>query len=276
MTEPASAALRGEHVNTPDPLDDGVTETSALPVIPPARRSTDSARMDDSPIEIDYLGVVDYDHARDVQRGIAAERAAGRGSDHLLLLEHPPVYTAGRRTEPQDMPTDGSPVLPTDRGGKITWHGPGQLVGYPIVRLAEPVDVIDYVRRLEEALIAVCTDLGLACGRVRGRSGVWVPANAWQPARKVAAIGVRVERGVALHGISLNCDSSLDAYDVIVPCGIRDAGVTTLSRELDAHITVVEVLPSVADSIARALDGRLPISDHDIAHVTPAGAAPCA
>ncbi|MFF3570488.1 lipoyl(octanoyl) transferase LipB [Nocardia jiangxiensis] len=274
MTEPASAALRGEHENTPDPLGDGVTETSALPVIPPARRRTESARMDEAPIEIDYLGVVDYERARDVQRGIAAERAAGQGRDHLLLLEHPPVYTAGRRTEPQDMPTDGSPVVLTDRGGKITWHGPGQLVGYPIVRLAEPVDVIDYVRRLEEALIAVCTGLGLVCGRVPGRSGVWVPANSLQSARKVAAIGVRVERGVALHGISLNCDSPLDAYEVIVPCGIRDAGVTTLSRELGREITVAEVLASVADSIARALDGRLPISDHDIAHITPAGAAP--
>jgi lipoyl(octanoyl) transferase len=274
MTEPASAAFRGEHVNIPDPLGEGVTETSALPVIPPARRRTDSARMDDSAVEVDYLGVLDYDRARELQRRIAAERAAAQGRDHLLLLEHPPVYTAGRRTEPQDMPTDGSPVIPTDRGGKITWHGPGQLVGYPIVRLAEPVDVIDYVRRLEEGLIAVCTGLGLTCGRVPGRSGVWVPANSLQPARKVAAIGVRVERGVALHGISLNCDSSLDPYAVIVPCGIRDAGVTTLSRELGREVTVTEALALVADSIVRALDGRLPVSDHDIAQITPAGAAP--
>ena len=274
MSKPVSAAFPGEHVNTPDPLGEGVTETSALPVIPPARRLTESARWDRSPIDVDYLGVVDYQRAWDMQRGIAAERAAGQGHDRLLLLEHPPVYTAGRRTEPQDMPTDGSPVIPVDRGGKITWHGPGQLVGYPIVRLAEPVDVIDYVRRLEEALIAVCAGLGLMCGRVPGRSGVWIPANSLQPERKVAAIGVRVERGVALHGISLNCDSSLDAFGAIVPCGIRDAGVTTLSRELGRDVTVTEVLPSVADSVVRALDGQLPISDHDIAHVTPAGAAP--
>ncbi|WP_216895135.1 lipoyl(octanoyl) transferase LipB [Nocardia alni] len=240
--------------------------------MPPARRLTESARFDESPVVVDYLGRVDYQSAWDTQRAIAAERARGEGQDHLLLLEHPAVYTAGRRTEPQDGPSDGSPVVRVDRGGKLTWHGPGQLVGYPIVRLAEPVDVVDYVRRLEEALICVCTDLGVQCGRVPGRSGVWIPANSLQPERKVAAIGVRVERGVALHGISLNCDCAMDGFDAIVPCGIRDAGVTTLSRELGRDVTVTEVLPRVSQAIVRALDGQLPICDHDIAHVTPIGA----
>lgn len=254
------------------PASSDITDTSALPVIPAARRLTESARFDQTPVDVDYLGLLNYHHAWDLQRTIAAERAQGHGQDRLLLLEHPPVYTAGRRTEQQDMPTDGSPVVCVDRGGKLTWHGPGQLVGYPIVRLAEPVDVVDYVRRLEEALIAVCTGLGVSCGRVPGRSGVWIPANSLHPERKVAAIGVRVERGVALHGVSLNCDCATDGFDTIVPCGIRDAGVTTLSRELGRDITVSEVLPRVADSIVRALNGDLPICDHDIVRVTPVGA----
>ncbi|MGF6880970.1 lipoyl(octanoyl) transferase [Nocardia sp. GAS34] len=262
-----------EPVNIPaatgEPL---LTETTALPVIPPARRLTETARFDQTPVDVDYLGLVEYHSAWELQRRIAAERAQGHGRDRLLLLEHPSVYTAGRRTEPQDMPIDGSPVVHVDRGGKITWHGAGQLVGYPIVRLAEPVDVVDYVRRLEEALIAVCTGLGLGTGRVPGRSGVWIPANSLQPERKVAAIGVRVERGVALHGISLNCDCPMSGFDAIVPCGIRDAGVTTLSRELRREVHVSEVLPLVADAIVRALDGDLPITDHHIAHVTPVGA----
>ncbi|ATL66872.1 lipoyl(octanoyl) transferase LipB [Nocardia terpenica] len=232
--------------------------------------AVDSARYDNTPVLIEELGVVDYHRAWEIQRGIAADRAEGRGQDRLLLLEHPPVFTAGRRTEPEDMPCDGSPVVPVDRGGKITWHGPGQLVGYPIVRLAEPVDVVDYVRRLEEALITVCLGLGVECGRVEGRSGVWVPANATQPERKVAAIGVRVQRGVALHGISLNCDAALDGFQAIVPCGIRDAGVTTLSRELGREVTVAEVRPMVARAVIRALDGELPVAEHTIARVTPA------
>src|SRR6266568_3105326 len=160
---------------------DCLTETTALPVIPPARRLTESARFDKTPVDVDYLGPVEYHSAWELQRRIAAERAEGHGRDRLLLLEHPPVYTAGRRTEPQDLPTDGSPVVNVDRGGKITWHGPGQLVGYPIVRLAEPVDVVDYVRRLEEALIAVCAAFGVAATRVDGRSGVWVTGRSGRP-----------------------------------------------------------------------------------------------
>ncbi|MEV0031055.1 lipoyl(octanoyl) transferase LipB [Nocardia sp. NPDC050793] len=226
-------------------------------------RTTWSARFDRTPIVVEDLGLIDYHSAWDLQRTIAAERAEGLGSDHLLLLEHPSVYTAGRRTEDADLPIDGSPVVQVDRGGKITWHGPGQLVGYPIVRLAEPVDVVQYVRRLEEALISVCTELGLICGRVEGRSGVWLPANDWSPERKIAAIGVRVQRGVALHGLSLNCNS-MDGFGAIIPCGIRDAGVTTLTRELGREVTVAEIKPMVAAAIVRALDGELPVSERNI------------
>lgn len=224
-----------------------------------------SARFDTTPVEIEDLGLIDYHAAWEIQRSIAADRAEGRGADRLLLLEHPSVYTAGRRTEEEDLPIDGSPVVQVDRGGKITWHGPGQLVGYPIVRLAEPVDVVQYVRRLEEALITVCTGLGLECGRIEGRSGVWLPAAGLFAERKIAAIGVRVQRGVALHGVSLNCNSAMDGFQAIVPCGIRDAGVTTLTGELGREVTVAEVKPLVGDAIIRALDGDLPVTDHTLA-----------
>ncbi|RMI27724.1 lipoyl(octanoyl) transferase LipB [Nocardia stercoris] len=219
---------------------------------------------------VEDLGLIDYNDAWARQRELAAERAEDRGQDHLLLLEHPFVFTAGRRTAPEDLPVDGTPVVQVDRGGKITWHGPGQLVGYPIVRLAEPVDVVAYVRRLEEALISVCTGLGVECGRIDGRSGVWLAADGNRPERKVAAIGVRVQRGVALHGISLNCNASLDGFNAIVPCGIADAGVTTLSAELGREVTVAEMRPLVAAAIIAALDGDLPVSVHDVARVTPA------
>ncbi|WP_067655054.1 lipoyl(octanoyl) transferase LipB [Nocardia harenae] len=236
--------------------------------------TTPSARIDSTPIVVEDLGLIDYHLAWDRQRAIAAERAAGRGVDRLLLLEHPSVYTAGRRTEAEDLPLDGSPVVQVDRGGKITWHGPGQLVGYPIVRLAEPVDVVQYVRRLEEALISVCTGFDIECGRVDGRSGVWLPAAGPLAERKIAAIGVRVQRGVALHGISLNCNSAMDGFQAIVPCGIRDAGVTTLTRELGYEVTVAELKPLVAAAIGQALDGELPVRDHTLAR--PQAAAPTA
>lgn len=232
--------------------------------------TTPSARFDSAPIVVEDLGLIDYHRAWDLQRAIAAERAEGRGADRLLLLEHPSVYTAGRRTEAGDLPIDGSPVVQVDRGGKITWHGPGQLVGYPIVRLAEPVDVVKYVRRLEEALIAVCAGFGLECGRVEGRSGVWLPAAGPLAERKIAAIGVRVQRGVALHGIALNGNPTLDGFQAIVPCGIRDAGVTTLTGELGREVTVAELKPLVATAIAQALDGELPVRDHTIARPQPA------
>ena len=202
------------------------------------------------------LGRVDYLEAWELQRQLHDEVADGTAPNTVLLLEHPSVYTAGKRAEPADYPIDGTPVVPVDRGGKITWHGPGQLVGYPIVRLPDPIDVVAYARRTEQLLIDVCADLGLAATRVegQGRSGVWVAADDRGPARKVAAIGIRVARGVTMHGFALNCDCDLTAYDRFVPCGIRDAGVTSLSAELGRQVTVDEVLPLVE---AR-LDSLLP------------------
>ncbi|MFL6099737.1 MAG: lipoyl(octanoyl) transferase LipB [Actinomycetales bacterium] len=196
-------------------------------------------------LEIRDLGLVEYLDAWELQRSVHADVVSGAGPDTLLLLEHPPVYTAGKRTEPHERPFDGTPVVDVDRGGKITWHGPGQIVGYPIVRLPEPVDVVGHVRRLEQALIEACADLGVESGRVEGRSGVWVPADARGPARKIAAIGIRVAQGVTMHGFALNCDCDLGAFSRIVPCGIADAGVTSLSAELGRDVTTREALPYV-------------------------------
>ncbi|GAA3820009.1 lipoyl(octanoyl) transferase LipB [Cellulomonas soli] len=184
------------------------------------------------------------------QRAVHAAVVAGEQEDTLLLVEHEDVYTAGRRTATWDRPVDGTPVVDVDRGGRITWHGPGQLVGYPIVRLASPVDVVRYVRALEEALIRTCAELGLEAVRVEGRSGVWFPADPAgtpdaRPERKVAAIGVRVAKGVTMHGFALTCCSDLSAFDRIVPCGIADAGVTSLSAERGTHVSVLEVVPLV-------------------------------
>jgi len=215
-----------------------------------------SIRSSSAAIDVRQLGTVEYRTAWQLQRDLADARVAG-GPDTLLLLEHPAVYTAGRRTEPPERPLDGTPVVDTDRGGKITWHGPGQLVGYPIIGLAEPLDVVNYVRRLEESLMKVCGDLGLDTIRVDGRSGVWVPGNADRPERKVAAIGVRVSRATTLHGFALNCDCDLDAFAAIVPCGITDAGVTSLSAELQRRVAVDDVRAAVAVAVCDALDGRL-------------------
>ena len=190
---------------------------------------------------------VDYLAAWDLQREVHAAVVAGIRSDTVLLLEHPPVFTAGKRTDPHERPADpgGAPVIDVDRGGKITFHGPGQLVGYPIVTLPDHVKVVDYVRRVEEALIHTCTDLGVTTARVPGRSGVWLQADERSPERKVAAIGIRVSRGVTMHGFALNCDVDLGWYDRFVPCGIADAGVTSLSRELGRDVTIADVLPDV-------------------------------
>lgn len=190
-------------------------------------------------------GLVDYETALAEQRRIHEAVVDGTAPDTVLLLEHPSVYTAGKRTEPQDRPFDGTPVVDVDRGGKITWHGPGQLVGYPIVKLPDPIDVVAYVRRMEQLLIDVCAEFGLATVRVEGRSGVWVATDGRGPDRKVAAIGIRVARGVTLHGFAINADCDLSRYDIFVPCGIRDAGVTSLSAELGRDVTVEEVLPVV-------------------------------
>lgn len=196
---------------------------------------------------------VDYALAWEHQRELHERRVADEIGDVVVMLEHPSVYTAGKRTEPADRPVDGTPVVEVDRGGKITWHGPGQLVGYPICKLPPNVYVVDYVRRLEEALIRACADLGLHTGRVKGRSGVWLPAEAGRPERKVAALGVRVSRSVTMHGIALNCDNEMSGFDAIVPCGIADAGVTTLSAELGRPVGVLDVLPVVERHLADLL-----------------------
>ena len=212
-----------------------------------------------APVVVQQLGCIDYRAAWQLQREVADARIAG-GPDTLLLLQHPAVYTAGRRTETHERPVDGTPVIDSDRGGKITWHGPGQLVGYPVIGLAEPLDVVKYVRRLEDSLISVCANMGLSTGRVDGRSGVWLPPGSGRPARKIAAIGIRVARGVTLHGFALNCDCDLSAFSAIVPCGITDAGVTSLTAELGRQVGVDEVRTRVADAVCAALDGRLPVS----------------
>jgi lipoyl(octanoyl) transferase len=244
-------------------------------------------------------GSVPYQEAWDEQRRLHALRVADEIPDTVLLLEHPPVYTAGRRTRPEDRPLDGTPVVDVDRGGEITWHGPGQLIGYPIVKLPEPMDVVAYVRRLEEALIRSCAEVGVATNRVEGRSGVWVlgkeipdavvdpaeqvdiggltlrvglrmgvdprmagpqyaPSNAGQRGddRKLAAIGVRVARGVTMHGFALNCNPDMTWFDRIVPCGIRDAGVGSLTTELGRPFTVAAALPVVERHLTEVLCGR--------------------
>lgn len=198
---------------------------------------------------------VDYMRAWDLQRQVHERRVNGEIPDTCLLLEHAPVYTAGKRTEPLDRPVGdpGAPVIDVDRGGKITWHGPGQLVGYPIIRLSEPMDVVRYVRTVEAAVIGVCADFGVRAGRADGRSGVWLPADdAGRPARKICAVGIRVARGVTMHGFALNCDCDLSWFDKIVPCGIRDAGVTSLSAEASRNVGVVDTLESVERRLAEA------------------------
>lgn len=219
-----------------------------------------SLRQDSTAPEVRRLGTVEYTPTWDLQRTLAQERADGVRGDTLLLLEHPATYTAGKRTEPADRPSDGTPVVDVDRGGRITWHGPGQLVGYPIIALTDPIDVVEYVRRVEQALITTCARLGVEVGRVEGRSGVWCAASEGRPERKIAAIGIRVQRGVTMHGFSLNCDCDLGAFSRIVPCGIVDAGVTSLSAELGRTVTVSEVLDQVTSDLVEALDGKLPVS----------------
>jgi lipoyl(octanoyl) transferase len=210
-------------------------------------------------LQVIRAGVVPYEQAWEMQREVHARRVAGEGPDTLLLLEHPSVYTAGKRTEAHERPVDGTPVVDVDRGGKITWHGPGQLVGYPIIALPDPVDVVAYVRRLEGALIDVCAALGVTAGRVEGRSGVWLPADepgsGFRPERKVAAIGIRVARGVTMHGFALNCDPDLGAFGSIVPCGIPDAGVTSLAAELGRDVPVAEAIDPVEQAMRAVLAG---------------------
>ncbi len=196
---------------------------------------------------------VDYEEAWERQREVHAQVADG-GEDVTLLLEHRAVYTAGKRTQAHERPLDGTPVIDVDRGGKITWHGPGQLVGYPIVALhGVPIDVVAHVRRLEDVMISVCAEFDVAVERVDGRSGVWVREDSRGPDRKLGAIGVRVSRRVTMHGFSLNCDNDLGWADVIIPCGIADAGVSSLTKEAGRPITVQDVLPYAEKHLGEVL-----------------------
>jgi len=193
---------------------------------------------------------VPYSQALELQRATHSAVVNGLSPDTVMFLEHPSVYTAGKRTEEHERPTDGTPVIDVDRGGKITWHGPGQLVGYPILRLPEPIDVVGYVRRLEGILIDALGRLGVEGDRVEGRSGVWLRGT-----DKIAAIGIRVANGVTMHGFSLNCDNSFEAYDKIVACGLADAGVTSISRELGRDVTPTQVVPVVQAAFIESMVG---------------------
>lgn len=202
-------------------------------------------------IALSRHGLVEYQKAWDVQRTIHEEVASGSRPNTLLLLEHPSVYTAGRRTDYSERPTDGTPVIDVDRGGRITWHGPGQLVGYPIVKLQNPTELVGFVREIEAALILVCADLGITAVRVDGRSGVWI--HDARGDRKIAAIGIRVAKGVTMHGFALNVNPDLAAFGQIVPCGITDADVTSLEIELGRPIIIDEVAPLVERYIFESL-----------------------
>ena len=194
---------------------------------------------------------MEYQQAWQLQRAIHADVANGVQENTLVLLEHPSVYTAGRRTEEFERPVDGTDVIDVDRGGRITWHGPGQLVGYPIIKLSEPTEVVGFVREIESALVNVCVELGIKAVRVEGRSGVWIVDS--QGDRKIAAIGVRVAKGVTMHGFAINVNPDLKAYDQIVACGIRDAQVTSLHKELGREITVDEITPLVEAHVLKSL-----------------------
>lgn len=225
--------------------------------------------MSDLHIRREWFGdqALPYVDAWELQRDLLAQRANDQIGDVALFLEHPPVYTAGKRTEPHERPQDGTPVIDVDRGGKITFHGPGQLVGYPITKLPSHVLVVDYVRRVEEAIIRGIADLGVRAGRVPGRSGVWLSAGAGSPERKIAAIGIRVSRGVTMHGFSLNANVDLDWYDRFIPCGISDAGVTTLSVELGRDVTVAEAADAVTPHLTELLRWDAYVPTADIEHL---------
>jgi len=216
---------------------------------------------------------VGYLDGWELQRQAHEQRVRGDIPDTCLLLEHDPVYTAGKRTTPADRPLSdpGAPVIDVDRGGNITWHGPGQLVGYPIVALDEPVDVVAYVHGLEEAMIGVCRDFGVPAGRVEGRRGAWVAGDSHgRPDRKLAAIGVRVARGVTMHGFALNCDCDLSWYDRIVPCGISDASVTSLSAETGSRISVLDALAAAERHLAAAFGATSVRYRDDLPDLVPA------
>ena len=211
-----------------------------------------SSILTENKLKVSELGVMDYLSAWDLQKQIHQDVVDSQSANSLLLLEHPSVYTAGRRTEILDRPLDDTPVIDVDRGGKITWHGPGQLVGYPIIKLKNSTDVVGFVRELETALISVCAEFGVKADRYCERSGVWVRDD--KSDRKIAAIGLRVAKGVTMHGFALNVNPDLSAYEKIIPCGISGAKVTSLSAELGSEITINEVLPVIKKHIQPMLD----------------------
>jgi len=204
-----------------------------------------------SAIVVSRAGLVEYQQALAMQRQFHQEVVAGTRPNSLILLEHPSVFTAGKRTQDFERPTDGTPVIDVDRGGRITWHGPGQLVGYPIVKLLKPTELVGFVRTLEAALIEICSHFGIKSQRVEGRSGVWVCDEKGE--RKIAAIGIRVASGVTMHGFALNVSPDLTAFGQIVPCGIDDAAVTSMTRELGREISIPEAISMVEKAITTAL-----------------------
>lgn len=242
------------------------------------KRQVVSSRDSSLPLDFRWLGEVPYEDAWKIQEEATAQRKASvadpelRASttDTVFLLTHPAVYTAGRMTEESDLPDDGSPVVRVNRGGRITWHGPGQLIGYPIIKLAEPLEVMAFVRRTEEALLRVVKDFGIPAGRVDGRSGVWIPSDralgkdGGRPERKICALGYHLTKGVSQHGFALNCSNDVTAYDRIVPCGITDAGITTISAETGQLVHPQDVLPAVKHYFQLALDGKLAITEGEI------------
>lgn len=205
-----------------------------------------------SKVAVSNLGIVDYLPTWELQKNIAEDLISEKTENTLLLLQHPSVYTAGRRTEISDRPQDGTPVVDVDRGGKITWHGLGQLVGYPIVKLRNSTDVVGFVREIETALIEACAEMGIKTERICDRSGVWVKDS--QGDRKIAAIGIRVAKGVTTHGFAINVNPDLSAYDRIVPCGISDAGITSITKELGREVKIDEVQPIIEKHILAALE----------------------
>ena len=207
--------------------------------------------LDSSPLALKRSGLVEYEEALAIQRTIHQEVSTQQRPNTLLLLEHPSIYTAGKRTLDAERPGNGARVLDVDRGGKITWHGPGQLVGYPIVRLSNPHELVGFVREIEAGLIKVCEEFGLTGVRIAGRSGVWIVDNDGE--RKIAAIGIRVASGTSMHGFALNVNPDLSAFEAIIPCGISDAAVTSLARELGREITIDEVVPVVEKHLYEAL-----------------------
>jgi lipoyl(octanoyl) transferase len=209
-------------------------------------------------LEFSQLGLapefVEYSRGWDIQRELHDNVAAGKSPSTVLLLEHAPVYTAGKRTEDHERPFDGTPVVPVDRGGKLTWHGPGQLVGYPIIKLKNPAGIRDYVERLEAVIIAVLSDYGILAQRIKGRAGVWISADAKGPDRKIAAIGIRVHEGVTMHGFAINCNNDLAPYAQIIACGITDAGVTTIAGETGRDVAPADLVSRITEELRKNED----------------------